>query len=138
MLDWLFAALLYIPGTVVLVIGAVRADDAGRVDGASAGLITVGSLLMLAAVVVQLWNQGWRNGSQGWSWGKQIMRIKLVRLADAQLPGGWVGLGRLLLRGFLGSITGGIYTVLTYLWPLWDQRVQTLDDKIWSTLVIDA
>ena len=137
-LDWLFAALLYIPGTVVLVIGAVRADDAGRVDGASAGLITVGSLLMLAAVVVQLWNQGWRNGSQGWSWGKQIMRIKLVRLADAQLAGGWVGLGRLLLRGFLGSITGGIYTVLTYLWPLWDQRVQTLDDKIWSTLVVDA
>ena len=49
-----------------------------------------------------------------------------------------MGLGRLLLRGFLGSITGGIYTVLTYLWPLWDERVQTLDDKIWSTLVIDA
>jgi uncharacterized RDD family membrane protein YckC len=65
-----------------------------------------------------------------------VVGIKLVKELTAQPPGGWTGVGRLLLRGFLGNITGGIYTVLTYLWPLWDEKNQTLDDKIFSTLVI--
>ena len=137
LLDGLFGALLFIPGFILLVLGAVRANNTGG-DAASAILIIVGILLLIAALVVQLWNQGWRQGSEGWSWGKQVLRIKLVRVADGRPPGGGVGLGRLLLRGLLGSITGGIYTVLTYLWPLWDERRQTLDDKIFSTLVVNA
>ena len=76
-------------------------------------------------------------GKLGWS-GASIARIKLVRLADAVPPGGGIGLARYLLRTFLGNITFGIYTLLTYLWPLWDERRQSLDDKIFSTLVIRA
>ena len=136
-LDSLFGALLYLPGILLVTFGAVRAEDNGS-DAASTTLIVIGSVLMLAALVVQLWNQGWRQGSRGWSWGKQVMKIKLVRLADGQLAGGGLGLGRLLLRSLLGAVTGGIYTVLTYLWPLWDERRQSLDDKIWSTLVVEA
>ena len=136
-LDWLFGTLLYVPGAVLLSIGAVQASDDGS-DAASTTLIVLGSVLMFAALVVQLWNQGWRAGAEGWSWGKQVMKIKLVRLADARPPGGGVGLGRFLVRGLLGGVTGGIYTILTYLWPLWDERRQSLDDKIWSTLVVEA
>ena len=95
-------------------------------------------MLCVAALVVGIWNVGWRMGKLGWSWGKQVMKIKLVRLADAVPPGGGVGLGRYLVRTLLGNITFGVYTLLTYLWPLWDDRNQTLDDKIWSTLVINA
>jgi len=52
--------------------------------------------------------------------------------------GGWIGLGRFLVRTLLGAITGGVYTILTYLWPLWDEKKQTLDDKIFGTLVVRA
>jgi RDD family len=55
-----------------------------------------------------------------------------------QPPGGWTGVGRLFLRTLLGNVTGGIYTLLTYLWPLWDDKNQTLDDKMLSTLVVKA
>jgi uncharacterized RDD family membrane protein YckC len=137
-LDGLFGFLLYIPGVILLGIGArpVDREDGGGSGGG--GLIVVGALLMLAAFAAQLWNQGWRQGAQGWSWGKQVLRIKLVRVADAQPPGGGVGIGRLLLRGVLGSVTFGVYTLLTYLWPLWDERSQSLDDKILNTLVVQA
>ena len=46
--------------------------------------------------------------------------------------------GRQFVRGLLGALTLGIYTILTYLWPLWDDLNQTLDDKIWNTLVVRA
>lgn len=137
LLDGLFGALLYLPGILLVTFGAVRAEDTGD-DGVAATLIVLGSLLMLVALVVQFWNQGWRQGAQGWSWGKQVMKIKLLRIADGRPPGGGVGLGRLLVRSLLGGFTGGIYTVLTYLWPLWDERRQTLDDKIFSTIVAEV
>lgn len=133
-LDGLFSLLLYLPGIVLLSIGAAMSDSG---DGGGP-LIIVGAVLMFAAFVVQIWNTGWRQGAQGWSWGKQVMKIKLVRAADAQPPGGWLGIGRLLLRTALGNITFGIYTLLTYLWPLWDERKQSLDDKMLSTLVVRA
>ena len=138
LLDALFGFLLAIPGIVLIIIGVVRAEDRGSFDGVSTTLIVLGALLEVAAVIVQLWNQGWRQGAQGWSWGKQVLRIKLLRIADGQPPSGGVGLGRLLVRGLLGGVTGGVYTVLTYLWPLWDERRQTLDDKIFSTIVAEA
>jgi uncharacterized RDD family membrane protein YckC len=144
LLDALFAVLLYLPGVIVLGVAFGTADTTTELDGTTSvtnlngALVTVAVILLIAAFVVQIWNQGWRQGAQGWSWGKQIVGIKLVRVADAQPPGGWTGIGRLLLRTFLGNITGGIYTVLTCLWPLWDDRKQTLDDKMLSTLVVRA
>jgi uncharacterized RDD family membrane protein YckC len=136
LLDALFAFVLFLPGIVLVTVGAVQADDGN--DGVGGALLVVGGVLMLAALAVQVWNQGWRQGAVGWSWGKQVMKIKLVRSTDAQPPGGGLGIGRLLLRGFLGNITLGVYTLLTYLWPLWDEKRQSLDDKILNTLVIQA
>ena len=130
-LDGIFATLLFIPGTIFVIVGAVQADNGN--DGAGGALLIVGVVLMIAAFAVALWNQGWRQGAQGWSWGKQIMKIKLVRTTDAQPPGGGLGIGRLL-----GNVTFGIYTLLTYLWPLWDEKNQSLDDKILNTYVVRA
>lgn len=139
LLDGLFGFLLVIPGMVVLIAGAIAADNnAGEVNAAAGTLLTVGGLLILAGVVVAFYNQSWRMGRTGWSWGKQVMKIKLVRATDGVPPGGGVGLGRYLVRQLLGSVSFGVYTLLTYLWPLWDERHQTLDDKIFSTLVVCA
>jgi uncharacterized RDD family membrane protein YckC len=134
-LDGIFSLLVFIPGIAVIVGAGVSAETEDDVSG---GLIAIGVLLMLAAVVVLFWNQGWRQGSVGWSWGKQVVGIKLVRGTDAQPPGGWLGIGRLLLRSLLGNVTAGIYTLLTYLWPLWDERHQSLDDKMLGTVVVRA
>ena len=134
-LDTIFAFLVFVPGLVVIIAAAAGAENEDEVSGA---LVALGVLLLLAGLVVILWNQGWRQGSVGWSWGKQVMKIKLVRAADARPPGGWVGIGRLFLRSVLGNVTFGVYTLLTYLWPLWDERKQSLDDKMLSTLVVRA
>jgi len=138
LLDSLFSALLFIPGVIVLAIGAASSDDDGSVNAVSGTLIAIGIALCVAAIAVGIWNLGWRMGKHGWSWGKQVMKIKLVRLAEGVPPGGGVGLGRYLVRTLLGNISFGIYTLLTYLWPLWDERKQSLDDKIFSTLVVKA
>jgi uncharacterized RDD family membrane protein YckC len=142
LLDWLFALLAYIPAIVCWILVAATADtstDANgdtSIDNVNGGLIALGIVLSIAGFAFTIWSLGFRQGIQGWSYGKQIIGIKLVAEATAVPPGGGIGIGRMLLRGFLGSITGGIYTILTYLWPLWDEKNQTLDDKIWSTLVI--
>ncbi|HZB51374.1 MAG TPA: RDD family protein [Mycobacteriales bacterium] len=135
-LDGLIGFVVLLPAMILLIIGAVQVDEGN--DGAGGALLIVAGVLALAGIGLLLWNQGWRQGAQGWSWGKQIMKIKLVRTTDAQPPGGGLGIGRLLLRGLLGNVTFGVYTVLTYLWPLWDERSQSLDDKILNTLVIRA
>lgn len=133
LLDALFAMLLYLPGLALFIAAVATAENEDDVSG---GLIAAGGLLWFAAFLVQFWNHGWRQGEQGWSWGKQVVGIKLVRATDAQPPGGWVGIGRLLLRGLLGTVTSGLYPLVTYLWPLWDERKQTLDDKIFNTYVV--
>jgi uncharacterized RDD family membrane protein YckC len=143
-LDWLFSILGYVPAIICWSLVAATAETSTdaqgvtTVDHVNGGLIVLGILLSIGGIIFALWNAGYRQGAQGWSFGKQIIGIKLVREDSVQPPGGGLGIGRLLLRGFLGGITGGIYTVLTYLWPLWDEKNQSLDDKIFSTLVVRA
>ena len=134
LIDALIAVLLTIPGTVLIVAGAV----AGGGKDPNGLLIALGALLVLAGFAVHVWNQGWQQGATGQSWGKGLMHVRLVRAADGRPPGGPLGLGRWFLRQLLGNVSGGIYTIVTLLWPLWDDRRQTLDDKILSTLVVQA
>jgi uncharacterized RDD family membrane protein YckC len=50
----------------------------------------------------------------------------------------WVGqyaIGILGLVPFVGSI-GGLYSLLNYLWPLWDDKNQALHDKLAKTNVV--
>ena len=142
LLDGLFALLVALPGLIVLIAALASADtetDAAgttTITNVNGGLIALWVVLLLLSAVFQFWNYGWRNGSKGCSLGKQVVGIRLVSMATGQLPGGWVGLGRFLVRNLLGALTGGIYTILTYQWPLWDEKKQTLDDKIFSTLVV--
>lgn len=135
LIDALIAVVLTLPGTALIVAGALAASDG---DKPNALLIVLGVLLILAGVAVHIWNQGWRQGATGQSWGKGITHVRLVRAADGRPPGGPVGLGRWFLRQLLGNVSGGVYSLLTLLWPLWDERRQTLDDKILSTLVVQA
>jgi uncharacterized RDD family membrane protein YckC len=134
--DALALVALSVPGVAVIGLGAAADSDRSGPDQPNGVLVALGVALAVGGVVVQFWQQGWRQGSRGQSWGKQALGIRLVRLADGVPPGGGIGLGRMLLRMVFGNVSCGIYTVLTYLWPLWDDNRQTLDDKIFSTVVV--
>jgi uncharacterized RDD family membrane protein YckC len=144
LLDGLFGFVAYLPALIAMITVFTTADTSTDAEGTTTiqnvngGLVALAVLLGLAAFCFQVWNMGWRQGAQGWSWGKQILGIKLVKEATGEPPGGWTGIARLLLRNVLGSVTWGIYSILTLLWPLWDDKRQTLDDKILSTLVVQA
>ncbi|MBM7790143.1 RDD family protein [Tenggerimyces flavus] len=136
LIDSLIFAVLLTIGITFVALGAIRDDQTSGADGLATILAVVGLVLCLAALGFHLWQLGWRQGACGQSFGKQVVGIRLVRVADGRPLGGGTGLGRLLLRALLGGVTSGIYTILTYLWPLWDDHRQTLDDKIFSTVVI--
>jgi uncharacterized RDD family membrane protein YckC len=131
LIDGVIASVALVPGFVLLFVGAAAGDNG---NGA---LVALGGLLIVVGALFTVWNVGWRQGATGQSIGKGVMKIKLVRVADGVPPGGGVGLGRFFIRQILAGLTG-IYGLLTLLWPLWDERRQTLDDKIVGTLVVEA
>jgi uncharacterized RDD family membrane protein YckC len=141
-LDGIFGALLAVPAIIAFGLAFGDAETTTNLDGTTSvsnlngALIAVAVVLAIAAAAVVIWNQGWRQGAQGWSWGKQIVGIKVVSEATGQPPGGGTGIGRLFLRNLLGIVP--FYTIVDYLFPLWDEKNQTLDDKMLSTLVVRA
>jgi uncharacterized RDD family membrane protein YckC len=102
----------------------------------SAGGVFLGTAVWVTAALSWLYQMTWRQGVRGQSWGKQLLRIHLVSAVDHRPPGGAVGIGRWLVRSCLASASAGIYTFVTALWPLSDERMRTLDDKMSGTLVV--
>jgi uncharacterized RDD family membrane protein YckC len=76
--------------------------------------------------------------------GKLMLGLRVrLRETPGPMPIGtvllrWVGqyaVGIIGLVPFVGSI-GGIYSLLNYLWPLWDDKNQALHDKVAKTNVV--
>ena len=107
---------------------------------AAAGLILVLAVYLLGPLVAfafyawQTCRPGERNGQ---TIGKHAVGIRVVRADGRQ-----VGFGTVLMRhtliGFFYLITLGIGIVVDYLWPLWDERNQSLHDKLAKTYVVGA
>ncbi len=105
----------------------------GVVPDFSAGLgwMGVGSLLLLAALVWQIYNRCIVAGRTGQSLGKRVLKITLVSEATGQ-P---IGALNAFVRDLLHILDGIAY--LGYLWPLWDDKRQTFADKLMKTVVPD-
>jgi hypothetical protein len=130
-LDWLFAV---IPSWFVFGMGiALAFSDSTLALGIF--LMVVGSV---AWIGLSLWNKVFREGRTGQSFGKARMNISLIDSNSGQ-P---IGAGRCFLREFvfslLSSVTSGVFWLLDYLWPLWDQNNERLMDKIMTTRVIET
>jgi uncharacterized RDD family membrane protein YckC len=128
LLDVLFGLLLSVPGGVLVGIGAATHG------GAQVALLTVGSVLLVVAVIVQIWQVGWRQGARGQSWGKSVTGLRTVSAETMRPIGGPMGLLRWLVDSVLGAIS--IVQLLNYLWPLWDSRRQTWADKVVGSVVL--
>ena len=101
-------------------------------ETASAGAVLVSSLLYLLSLGIWIYNRAILQGRTGQSWGKQVLKLRLVRMADGQPMGG----GMAFLRDLL-HILDALLCYLGFLWPIWDARRQCLfSDKIMNTVVL--
>lgn len=103
---------------------SVTEEFTGHVDGTG---ILIAVLAGFGAFVFDAWNRGIRVGSKGRSIGKQIVGIWVAKEADGQLLGAGSGLLRWLIAFAVGLVPVG--TLIDVLWPLWDDKKQTIHDK---------
>ena len=124
---------------------AMNADsstpDTGQLQGDIAAPLAIITLINVALGFV--YNVGflmWRQATPG----KLLLGLR-VRLRDRPGPmaigtvllrwGGQYGVGLLGLLPVVGCLSF-VYTLLDYLWPLWDDRRQAIHDKIAKTNVV--
>lgn len=128
-LDWLFAV---VPTILFFVFGIALAFGE-TFKGLGIFFIVLGSI---AWIGLGLWNKIFKEGKSGQSFGKARMNISLVD-TNSREP---LGAGRAFLREFvfnlLSTVTSGIFWLIDYLWPLWDQNNERLIDKIMTTRVV--
>jgi uncharacterized RDD family membrane protein YckC len=137
-----FLVLSIIAG-IILAIGLGRSsasyDPATTATAADVDpLVWVGYGLLILIAIVQLaftiWNRWIRAGRTGMSIGKERMNIRLVGAESGAPIGGGKAFLRDFVRGLLGYVP--IVPIVDLLFPLWDDRRQTLTDKIMSTVVV--
>ena len=111
---------IVIAGVIVAAILGVISTTLG---------ILVGLVVYLAAIAASFYFT-YMTGAIGQSPGKKVMGIKVVSEETGQVIGGGMG----IVRG-LAHFVDGIFFI-GYLFPLWDQKRQTLADKIMKTIVL--
>jgi uncharacterized RDD family membrane protein YckC len=124
LIDYLIAAV-----PIFLAVLLFGGNDSGRSTSAGAGVVAF--LLYLVGFGVWIYNRAIQQGRTGQSWGKQVLKLRLVRMADGQPMGG----GMAFVRD-LAHIVDALPCYIGYLFPLWDARRQTFSDKIMSTVVL--
>lgn len=102
-------------------------------SSASSGTVAIALVLRLVGLGILGWNQCYRQGRTGYSVGKQVVGIKLIREATGEPLGAWPALGRQILH-----ILDELPLFLGFLWPLWDAKKQTFADKLMHSVVVVA
>jgi uncharacterized RDD family membrane protein YckC len=124
-------------GYVVALIGVARTDTSSYygqsvdMDPLTVVGYAIQGVAFLALVVFSIWNRWIRTGRTGMSIGKEKMGIKLVSEDTGQPIGG----GMAFVRD-LAHFVDGLICDIGYLFPLWDDKRQTLADKIVKTVVV--
>ena len=139
-IDFLIVAVVETVPTVVFFIGAVaagNASDKGEPTTTAAGMMMIlGSVGGLVVTVWAIWLFGYRQGVTGTTPGKRAAGTRLTRIDTGEAPGGSIGVGRIIVPWLIASATAGVYVIIDYLWPLWDDHKQRVSDKIFKTQVV--
>jgi uncharacterized RDD family membrane protein YckC len=126
LLDSLIYILSFIP---TIALGIATEDPATEEPGDVALWLLVVQLFIVPIVY------GWLAvGRWGATLGKHIVGIRVRRSEDAGRVGYARALGRVASVLFLSFCS--LPLLISYLWPLWDSRNQTLHDKMASTIVV--
>ena len=139
---YLIDGLLGLVANIPYIIGLVIAGASSEIDPAtdqvtmSDGSAVILLILSLISAVLSLayfvWNYCLKQGKTGYTVGKGVMGIKLVKAETGQ-P---IGAGMAFVR-YIAHILDAIPCGIGYLWPLWDAKRQTFADKAVGTYVID-
>jgi uncharacterized RDD family membrane protein YckC len=136
--NWPQRVAAYLIDNLIALIPAFLAvllfSGSGPGETANAGAALVAFLLYLVSLGIWIYNRAIQAGRTGQSWGKQVLNLRLVRMADGQPMGG----GMAFLRDLLHILDGLVCLLcIGFLWPIWDARRQTLfGDKIMNTVVL--
>jgi uncharacterized RDD family membrane protein YckC len=128
--------------TVAFFLAWAISADAGRA-GIIAAIAYGGGEYFVRGVIyapLLMRREGAHNGQ---TLGKQLVGIRVVRENGQPMDYGaalvrqWLVI-TLLIQVVGGAFTGGLATIIDYLWPLWDERNRAVHDIIASTLVFRA
>jgi RDD family len=122
-----------VPVIVALLLILGSSSNNGTSNGTSASTSLVVFLLYLVSFGITVYNRYILQGRSGQSWGKQVLRLRLVRMSDGQPIGGGMAFARDLLH-ILDALPCFPFWI-GFLFPIWDARRQTFADKIISTVV---
>ena len=122
-----------LPGLAVVVVGIVITAIGAQMD--SGIVVTVGVLVALGGWVWMIWrfirNYVLDQGRTGWTYGKRKVGIRLINEVDGTPVGAGMAFVRYLLHGLINQAC-----YIDYLWPLWDDKKQTLTDKVLKSVVV--
>jgi uncharacterized RDD family membrane protein YckC len=121
-------------GGGLMAIGGSLGDAGGAIGGL--GFLSCCFGILLAAVsvfVVGIYNKVFLVSKRGFSIGQGIMKLKVLD-SNGNLPQIGTLVLRLLVQIGLGVIP--IVGLANALWPLWDEKKQTLHDKAVGTFVV--
>ena len=119
---WIGTALIFGDGTTpVLVTGLIFAPAA------------FGALLLYESVLMA--RKGEHNGQ---TLGKQLVRIRVVPDDPGPMTFGTAVLRDLVGKNLPGFVTGGLYGLVDFAWPLFERENRALHDLIARTHVFKA
>ena len=113
-----------LPSWVLIGLGAALLGHGGA--GAAIGFI-----FYLASLGWVIYNRWYRAGTTGQSLGKSATNVRLISEQTGQPIGGGMAFVRDLCH-----FVDAVICYLGFLFPLWDDKRQTLADKIMSTVVV--
>ena len=122
---------LFLCSIVIVVVGAAEAFANPETDDISDTSVLI---LLLAILLIPPLYQWLLIGKWGRTLGKKAVGVKVLRGNDA----GRVSYPRALQRALAFEVLGIVpfLLVVAFLWPLWDDRCQTLYDKVAGTIVV--
>ncbi|MGH2907038.1 MAG: RDD family protein, partial [Solirubrobacterales bacterium] len=125
-----------IDGFVIGAIFYALAMVTGIFGPGSQGFQLTALLLYLA--VISGYSGGMLTYNKGQTFGKRAMSIRVVREDGKPIDIGWAIARETFAKAILGLITGGLYLVVDYLWPLPDKQNRAIHDMIVKSRVIEV
>lgn len=120
-------------GLLVILLGGILTAIGGGMD--SGLVVGLGVVVMLAGWAWMIWlfisNYFLDQGRTGYTYGKRKGGIRLINEVDGTPVGAGMAFVRYLLHGLINQAC-----YIDYLWPLWDDKSQTLTDKALKTVVV--
>jgi uncharacterized RDD family membrane protein YckC len=123
--------IIFYAGYLVWVVELAQSSGSAPDFESPAIAMIIGLSLMLASMIWVAYNRWMIAGKTGQSFGKRVIKIKLIGEAS-NAP---IGPRNACIRDLVHILDA--LTVVGYLWPLWDAKRQTFADKIMKSIVVN-